>query len=266
MNYDKELTFAKELAYEAGTIMRRYFRAEDIGTEWKEDSTPLTAADTAINSLVIKRVQETFPEHGVIGEEDSFEHERDLLWVVDPIDGTGPFSLGIPISTFSIALVDRKDGQPVLAVVYEPHFEHMYSAVRGHGAFLNDTPLKTSSAETLARNYFLIVGGFKNETPTYLTGKCIDVIRDQDGKTMSVPSFIYFGCKIATGEFAGAVAGLKTTWDLVTVALIVQEAGGVVTDLQGNPQRYDGDCRGLVAAANPAIHERLMQAIKAAAP
>jgi myo-inositol-1(or 4)-monophosphatase len=103
VSYEKELRFATDLAQEAGAIMDRYFRAEDIGTELKQDLTPVTVADTTINDLVIDRVQQSYPEHGVLGEENSYEPTRDRIWVVDPIDGTVPFSLGIPTSTFSLA-------------------------------------------------------------------------------------------------------------------------------------------------------------------
>ncbi len=80
MDYAEELEFAKGLALEAGGIMRRYFNAEDIGTTWKQDNTPLTVADTTINELVISRVKEMFPKDGVIGEEASYETERPRVW------------------------------------------------------------------------------------------------------------------------------------------------------------------------------------------
>ena len=116
MSYEKELDFAKALALEAGEIMRKYFRSDRLGTVQKDDLTPLTVADTAINDLVIERVQHEFPEHGVLGEEASYEPNRQWIWVVDPIDGTSPYSCGIPISTFSLALVNKKDGQPYVSV------------------------------------------------------------------------------------------------------------------------------------------------------
>ncbi len=266
MSYQKELEFAKELAYEAGTIMRRYFRAEDIGIEWKEDNTPVTVADTKINDLVIQRVKKAFPKHGVLGEEDSFEPERNIIWVVDPIDGTATFSLGIPVSTFSIALVDRKDGQPVLAVVYEPQLDHLYTAVKGEGAFLNGDRLKAGKSKTLRNNYFFLGGGFKERAPTYKVGQCTDDLLSRGGKIIQVASFIYFGCKIASGELSGAIIGLGTPWDLATVDLIVTEAGGKVTDLHGKSQRYDGPSEGFIAAETPEIHAELMATVRRAKP
>jgi len=264
MSYEKELEFAKSLALEAGGIMRRYFRSEDIGTTWKQDDTPLTVADTTINSLVIERVKDEFPDHGVLGEEESYETKRDFIWVVDPIDGTSPFALGIPVSTFSAALVDRKDGQPVVAVVYDPYLDHLYTAVKGKGAYLNGNRIKTSSATSLDRQTVYMAGGFKPGTRHYDIGRCLDLVRDANAKGIVVASFIYFGCKVASGELVGALVGLGSPWDLATVALIAAEAGAVVTDAYGNGQRYDGETKGIIVAANPEIHTMLMKIVKAA--
>src|SRR5690606_7148188 len=111
---DEYLAFAKTLATEAGQIMRDHF-VLGIDTEWKQDATPLTIADTSINQLVIDQVKQRFPTHGVLGEEASFGTDREYLWVVDPVDGTMPYSHGIPTSTFSLALV--QNGQPIVAAV-----------------------------------------------------------------------------------------------------------------------------------------------------
>lgn len=258
MSYDAELTFAKNLAREAGDIMRQYFRSEDINTEWKTDNSPLTVADTTVNSLVIEKVKEKFPAHGVLGEEESFETKRDFIWVVDPIDGTAPFTLGTPISTFSIALVDRSDGQPVVAAVYDPFLDHLYTAEKGKGAFLNGKRLKADNATSLNQKY-VFIAGWTGQRAVFDVGRCIESIRSEKGKEISVAAFIYFGSKIATGELTGAIVDGSSVWDLVTVRLLVEEAGGIVTDYNGEPQRYDGPTRGMIAAGNEAIHNQLLK-------
>src|SRR6266404_2863697 len=98
MEYKQELEFAVATAKSAGETMRRYFRADDLGTEWKGDATPLTVADTKINDFVIEEVKAHFPTHGVHGEEASFSTNREFVWVCDPVDGTMPYSIGLPIS------------------------------------------------------------------------------------------------------------------------------------------------------------------------
>lgn len=134
MNEYKDV--AIELAKSAGDTMRHHFT---IGMKitWKADKTPVTIADTKINALVIKVIKDTFPTHGVLGEEASdYEVGDKYLWVCDPIDGTIPYSHGIPTSVFSLALV--KDGEPILGVVYDPFMERMFFAQKGEGAFMNE--------------------------------------------------------------------------------------------------------------------------------
>ncbi len=259
---DEYLDFAKDLAYEAGKIMQRYFQADDIGTTWKEDDTPLTVADSMINRLVIKSVQQKFPDHGVLGEEESFNPSCSLIWVVDPIDGTVPFSLGIPTSTFSIALVDRENGQPKVAVVFDPFLDHMYSALPGQGTALNGRLMHTSKTKELNKSYIFIAGGFKNGQRKFLPGELYDRAKGMGAKPISIPSYIYFACKVATGELVGAIVGLSTSWDLASVSLIIKEAGGTVTDLNGNQQRYDAPTNGHIVAANQEIHNQLLKMVK----
>lgn len=260
-SYDKEFAFAKDLAAHAGDIMKRYFRAEDINTEWKDDKTPLTVADTKINNLVIERVKQEFPDHGVIGEEDSFETERDFVWVVDPIDGTMPFSLSIPVSMFSLALVDRKDGQAILGVAYDPELDHLYSAQVGKGAQLNDKPIHVSTQKDLDKSYISIMGNFKGD---FKPGLASDLARDMGAKPFVLFSQVYSATKIASGELLGSIFGYGSPWDSAAVSVIVQEAGGVVTDMTGKQRRYDEWADGCVLSANNEVHEELLKIVKQA--
>lgn len=263
MSYETELAFAKDLADEAGKIMRHYFRAEDIGTTWKEDNTPVTIADIKINNLVIKKVKSSFPTHGVLGEEASFEPKRDLIWVVDPIDGTVPFSLGIPVSTFLLALVDRSDGQPVVAVAYDPYLQHLYSATKGGGAFLNGVRLKTSTSNSFFKGYASIYGPpVQTEKVDYWPGKTIDQMRVRGSKTLNFVSGGYTAVKIASGEFVALVMGFGSPWDTAAVCLLVEEAGGLVTDLEGNKRRFDEFGLGCVLAANQTLLTEMLEIVK----
>ena len=111
---EKYLLFAQNLAKGAEEIALKYF-GFDVENTWKQDNTPLTKADTEINDFVIKAVNETFPSHSIYGEEKSDTKENSpYVWVCDPIDGTMPFSCGLPIFTFSLALVDTSNGQAIL--------------------------------------------------------------------------------------------------------------------------------------------------------
>src|SRR3990167_5987378 len=159
------LEFAKKLALQAGKIMLEHFQI-GITTEMKGDNTPVTIADKAINSLVIKEISEAYPKHSVIGEEESSKKKgAEYVWVCDPIDGTLPYSLGMPINVFSLALVH--DGQPIVAVVHDPYMKRLYWAEKGEGAFLNGKPIKVSQTSNLKE---AVVGSFG-----YHDNKILDV-------------------------------------------------------------------------------------------
>jgi myo-inositol-1(or 4)-monophosphatase len=262
MAYESELAFATDLAREAGDIMRKYFRSADIGTEWKEDATPVTVADTTINQLVIDAVKRAFPEHGVIGEEGSYESEREQVWIVDPVDGTVPYSLGIPVSSFLLALVNKHDGQPVLGVTYEPYLDEMYTAVRGEGAFLNGATIETSKTGSLTKTYAALYGpAVQTEAVDYAPGRTIDELYERGCNGFRMASGAYTGARIATGQFASLVMGNGKPWDSASIAILVQEAGGVATDLEGNPRRYDKTELGCVISANPEVHEQILKLV-----
>jgi myo-inositol-1(or 4)-monophosphatase len=260
MDTEKALAFAKSLADEAGKIMRQYFRADDIGTEWKDDQTPLTVADTTINQLVIDRVKDFNSEHGVLGEEDSYKLDADFLWVVDPIDGTAMYDAGVPIATFSLALVDHKgDGQPVVAVVYDPFSERLWSAVAGKGAYMNDDQIHVGKATELSRKTLVEVTGLTYTTEKHVMKpvEIISKLAEDNTRTTVHQSAVFTGCLVATGDYAAIILNIKTTYDAPAAALIVQEAGGVATDLFGNPQRYDVPAKGAIMA-NPTLHKKIV--------
>jgi fructose-1,6-bisphosphatase/inositol monophosphatase family enzyme len=261
--FDAELRFAKELAYEAGTIMLHYFNAEDKGITMKEDESPVTLADTQINDLVITRVKAAFPEHGVLGEEASFNTDKSCLWVVDPLDGTPPFARGIPLSTFCMALV--KDGQPLVAVVYDPYTDRLYTAAKGQGAYENDRKLDLSKHQPIGKlGVCLEVAGgsywttFKDPA---IGGRVLEAFdRTSDTFTYYLP-IAYSIVMVAAGRFDAVVTSGKNPWDLAAAGFVAEEAGAKVTDIFGKPiTRWDKDIAGL-RAAKPEVYTRIDQIV-----
>ncbi|MDB5168916.1 MAG: Inositol-phosphate phosphatase [Candidatus Saccharibacteria bacterium] len=265
MNYDSELAFAKELAMEAGRVMRQYFLSEDLATEWKSDNTPLTIADTTINDMVIERVKAAYPNYAVIGEESSHDANGEYVWVVDPIDGTMPFSIGIPVSMFSLALVSTSDGQPVVGVAYDPQLDRLYAAQRSGGATLNELPITTSKQTGLENTYLSVMGSVlvPDKGFAYKSGHCADLARQAGAKPLNLYSQVYCATKVASGEFVGSIFGYGSPWDSAAVALIVEEAGGIVTDMEGKPRRYDQWGAGCILASSPQIHTQLLELVQA---
>lgn len=262
--FDAELSFAKQLAYEAGKIMLHYFNAKDKGVLIKKDESPVTIADTEINDLVIQRVKARFPDHGVLGEEASFNLDKTSLWVVDPLDGTPPFARGVPLSTFCMALV--QNGRPVVSVVYDPYTDRLYWATKGQGAYENDRKLDLSVHEPQGKlGVCLEVAGGSYWTTFQdraIGGKMLEAFdRTDDTFTYYLP-IAYSIVMVAAGRFDVVVTSGKNPWDLAAAGFIAQEAGAKVTDIFGKPiERWDKDITGLQAAKTN-IHDRISTIVR----
>lgn len=256
--YDKELEFAKTLAKEAGAIMRQYF-GFDLKHEWKSDNTPLTEADTSINSLVIQRITENFSGDGVYGEEESFTTGSERLWVCDPVDGTMAFSHGLQISTFSLALV--VDGVPMVGVIYDPFMDRMFYAQKNGGSFCNDSPIHVS--DQTMQNAFINLEAFPS--PSGKKG-IVDLdasalLRSKGAHTTCLWSAIITFALVAAGQYTAALFNISHIHDAAAAKVIIEEAGGKATDLFGNDQRYDRPTNGFIAS-NGVIHDELVRLFK----
>jgi myo-inositol-1(or 4)-monophosphatase len=262
--HEEYLEFAKGLAADAGKIMLQYFHAEEIGLETKADDSPVTLADKGINSLVIERVKLAYPKDGVFGEEESYKKDSSRLWIVDPVDGTFNFAHGIPLAVFSMALV--VNGQPEVAVIYDPFTDRLYWAVRGSGAYLNGRKLdvsKTKKAHALSISSW--VAGGVNGT-IFKDINCDEMLRmeyKKHGKINVEDLPVAQSLALVAAEFFdGSVSSCKNPWDLVAGGLIAKEAGMVVTDIYGQPiPRWDQDIQGIMAAP-PEVHKKLLSIIK----
>jgi myo-inositol-1(or 4)-monophosphatase len=245
--------FAIGLARRAGDLMRANF---SLGTKktWKEDHSPLTVTDTAINDMVIEAVRDAYPGHAVIGEEESWGDGRlaDWTWVCDPIDGTIPFSHGYPTFAFSLGLAHH--GEAVLGVVYDPMLDRLVVARKGHGATLNGEPVKVDGLATLQHSVVAL------ELPAHFKD-IRSQLRDLGCFGTSMHSFVYEGMLLGIGEFAGAIYAHDKPWDVCALDVIIKEAGGVATNVRGEANAYNGLVNGFVAAANETIHQQLLELI-----
>ncbi len=252
------LEFAKRLALEAGEIMRKYFLVTD--TTWKSDNTPLTQADTEINSLVIQRINEAYPTHSVLGEEESDMKDSQYVWVCDPVDGTMPYSHGLPISTFSLALCD--DGVPQVGVVYDPFMKRLFWAASGSGAFCNGETVHVNAKGF--ENALIDIAGGQVALRGVIDGRKIaQNLTGRGAKTSDIYSTILPSCLVATGNYVATIFNLPKPEDPAAVKVIVEEAGGRVTDLFGNDQRYDCPTKGFIAS-NGVVHDELVRLVKEA--
>lgn len=254
--YARELGVAQGIARQAGEIMLRYFDG-DQQPKVKEDGSPVTIADTEINRMVIERLQGAFPQDGVIGEEESTsDYGLGRKWLCDPIDGTRAYVWSLPMSMFSLGLV--VDGVPQLGVAYDPYLQKMYRAVRGQGSFCNDQRIHVSSVEELSKSTIAISSNVKNlvvENPERIARLA------SAGAYLSVlHSAVYKSVLVARGTYAGYVEESVGPHDMAAVHVIVEEAGGSVTDLRGDMLRYDQPFKGAVVS-NGIIHDELVNIV-----
>ena len=253
---DKYLDFAKEMALDAGKIMKKYF-SEDNGANYKFDQTIVTKADTEINSLLIERVKSTFPDHSVDGEEEQFG-KSEYVWVCDPVDGTAMYARHVPVAVFSLALVI--DGVSTVGVVYDVFTDSLYTAIKGEGAYKNDIRI---SVNDIKLDDMRSVSNFdmwpEAEYNLY------DSIKELGKKTyfVSIGSVIRACMCVANGDFNLAIfPGTKhKNCDIAAAKVIVEEAGGKVTDLFGNDQRYDQSIKGAVIS-NGIVHDETLEVLK----
>ena len=252
------LDFAKALARDAGEIMRKYF-GKQPDSHLKADNTIVTIADEEINQLVIDRVRATYPEHDIDGEEASDRRGSDYLWVCDPIDGTATFAMELPVSVFSLALVI--DGSPEIGVVYAPFSDHLYWAVRGQGSFMDGKQIHVSD-KVFGQMAEMNVDWWPSAEWDVM--KAIHRLAYDKGAYVTAPgSTTHAAMLVARGAFVASVfAGSRgKNVDIAAAKVIVEEAGGKVTDLFGEDQRYDGDISGAVVS-NGVVHDDIIQALR----
>lgn len=213
--------------------MRANF-ASGMKCEWKEDHTPLTVSDTSINQLVVEEFEREFPHITVTGEEGSRagdENEYEVL--LDPIDGTIPFGHGVPASTFCISVL--KNRVPIAAVVHDPFLHRTWSAEKGKGTKLNGEPVHISDQVHLARSTVSIMwwkGAIGN-----LDKVCGDLVTS-NVKWINLCSVAITGGLISSSDLEASIFPGEKAWETAAMQLLVEEAGGVATDLFGNKLVY----------------------------
>ena len=252
----KYLDFAKNIAYKAKEIMLKYFN-DDKSIDYKKDNTIITIADNEINKYLIEQVKLKFPTHSVDGEEESFG-KSNYVWVCDPIDGTAMYARNIPTAVFSLALVEN--GNPILGLIYDPFTDNMYSAIKGQGEYKNDIKINVNN---LGLDDIKSVAHYdmwpNSEYNIY------DVIKELGKKTyfVSIGSIARASMCVASGDFTLAIfPGTKhKNCDIAAVKIIVEEAGGKITDLFGNDQKYDSDINGAIIS-NRKVHNEVINTIK----
>lgn len=248
--FTRELAFANELADLAGSIALRHADG-DLVVRHKEDASPVTQADVEIERALRTAVAERFPGDDVLGEEDGATGAGDRVWVIDPIDGTRSFVDKIQLWATLIALV--VDGVPVLGMIEAPALRERYHAVRGEGAWLNGAEIRVSEVGSLSDALVLHSG-----VDGWLRGPYWDGFRrvaEASTATRGLADF-WGHALIARGSGDAFIEHQPCAlWDWLAAKVIVAEAGGVMTTLDGE-EPYDG-CT--LLSTNGVLHRQVLE-------
>jgi histidinol-phosphatase len=246
--FERELSFAHELADEVARIGLGYFRG-GVEVMTKSDLTPVTEADLAIEARVRARIADAFPSDAVLGEEEGGRDPGERTWILDPIDATKNFVLGIQIWGTLLAL--RVEGDLKVAVVSAPALDERYSAVRGEGATLNGRTIHVTRVDRVADAHVLH-GGLK----TWLAeprSEAVLALLAQASRTRAYGDF-WGHALVARGAAEIMVEPELAVWDFAAPQLVVEEAGGRVTTMEGGPT-FD---RGSVLTTNGVLHDQVL--------
>jgi len=253
--YSQEVAVAEDIARKAGEIMLEYFDA-DQKVVTKSDNSPVTIADKLINDMVIEELSAAFPEDGIIGEEKSTaEYGMGRKWFCDPIDGTAGYIWGTPTAMFSLGLVI--DGVPVIGVAYDPFLKKMYTGVRGEGSHMNGKKLSVVTDVTAVDVPRVAVSGSVHNIYQL---KYLRALEDAGYKLTTFSGAVYKCCLVARGKFFAYIEHGVSAHDFAAVHVIVGEAGGRITGLDGKELDYTKPFKGGVVS-NGAIHEQIVRII-----
>jgi myo-inositol-1(or 4)-monophosphatase len=241
-----------EVAREAGALLMGYFHAR-VKVEYKGDVDLVTVADRKSEALIRERILARWPSHDILGEEGGLQDRGSpYRWYVDPLDGTTNFAHGFPVFCVSMALEYK--GERIAGVIYDPTREELFSAEKGSGAFLNGGRIGVSKIDRLAES--LVGTGFpshkRHKNPNIYFYHQITLKTHGVRRAGSAALDL---CNVASGRLDGFWEFNLNSWDTAAGVLVVEEAGGRVTDFQGGA--FQIDSRETVAT-NGLIHASLL--------
>ncbi len=251
------IELAIRAAREAGAILQEY-AASGFQIEHKGRINLVTEADHASERHIKALIAAAYPSHRILAEESGAHGEGDeYCWIIDPLDGTTNFSHGFPCYAVSIGVEYR--GQSVVGVIYDPCRDELFAAERGAGATCNGQPIRVSGIDTLERA--LLVSGFpydvRERMNDYLPAWRVFLERAQGVRRFGSAS-VDMAC-VAAGRLEGFWEKGLNAWDVAAGWVIIEEAGGRVTKLDGAP--FDNHTASLLCS-NGLVHDEMLQAIR----
>lgn len=245
--------FAAELAYLAGRVTLRYYQT-DVGVELKSDDSPVTIADKEAERLMRELIEQRFPQHSILGEEEGETRPgASFRWILDPIDGTKSFVAGVPMYTVLVGL--EREGVPVVGAVAIPPTNELITAAHGQGCLWNGRVARASQTRDLSQ----AVLSTTDVQHMYQVGKgaAFDRLR---GKVRMLRGWgdAYGHMLVATGRIDVMLDAMMSPWDCGALVPILQEAGATFTDWKGETTIYGGDA----ISTNGLLYDAVMDTIR----
>ena len=247
------------IARQAGELLRAYLDRER-SMSLKGPGDLLTDADHASEALIVEALNRHFPDHTIIAEEGSgVERESAYAWLIDPLDGTCNYAHGFEFFSISLALIEQRT--PILAVVYDPVRDLLFTAERGRGAQRNERPIRVSAAPNLAAA--LVATGFPYSVATSAANNAAEFARVQAQAqgVRNIGSAVLELAAVAAGRLDAYWAVGLQPWDTAASALLIAEAGGYVSEWSGDPWN---PWSSTMIASNGYIHEEMVRILRAA--
>jgi len=256
------LNIAVKAARRAGSIINRAAQDLDaVAVSSKRHNDFVTEVDRAAEQAVIEILLKAFPDHAILAEESGAHGKSDFVWIIDPLDGTTNFIHGFPQYCVSIGL--KHKGVLSQAVVYDPGRNELFTASRGHGAYLNDRRMRVSRRTQL--DDALIGTGFPFGEVKHLS-EYVTMMRKVMTQTAGIRragAAALDLAYVAAGRLDGFWEMGLSPWDMAAGSLLIQEAGGLVSDFDGEGNYLD--C-GRIVAGSPKVFTQLLQIVAAHKP
>ncbi|MFN2114991.1 MAG: inositol monophosphatase family protein [Anaerolineae bacterium] len=250
---------ATDIARRAGELVADRYSLAHQETQKGHAHNLVTETDHASEELIVGEVARRFPGHSIRAEEGRDRAGADIVWVVDPLDGTNNFAHGFPV--FAVSMAAMREGDVLVGVTYDPLRDELFAGVRGGGATLNGRPLAVSARSNLAES--LVATGFPydkatnpdNNVPQFAAvAPRVRGIRRAGSAALDL-------AYVAAGRLEAYWERGTNAWDVAAGILFVLEAGGEVTDYDGRAATVDG---GRFVASNGRVHDELVSRLKAA--
>lgn len=258
-DYTHELNIAKQAASEAADLIRDFQQKKSFDINFKGRNDLVTDADVAAEQKILETISENFPDDHVLAEESSTDPilSESRTWLIDPIDGTTNFAHGFPIYCVSIGLWEKR--QPKAGLVLEVNNGELFEATAGGGAYLNGEPIKVSSLKDPA--HAMIGTGFPYNDLSIVENylKLFEWLMHHTQAVRRPGAASYDLCCVAAGRFDGFYEYSLNPWDVGAASLIIQEAGGVLSDWTGGDNWLFGE---RIIAGNSEVHAFLLKAIQ----